>query len=97
MVETFGDHWRDERHQRRIVSKMKSESVPVAIFISAGFDDFRQAYPVFYEYLSAHYDDAGSSTFGDPDGTLYRLLTRRDRVPTGSDPVFSIPCFAPQP
>ena len=97
MAETFGGHWSDTGHQRRIVSKMESESVPVAILLSAGLDDFHQTYPVLGDYLSARYDEAGSLTFGDPDGTLYTLLTQRSRVPTGTDPVFSVPCFAAQP
>ena len=32
-----------------------------------------------------------------PDGTLYALLTHHGMPPSGRDPVFSVPCFAPRP
>lgn len=94
MVETFGVHWSRVDHQRRIVARLRSQSVPVAILPRHGRDDFRRIYPVVDSFLTTNYDDAGSLTFGDSDGTLYTVLTRRGRTPIGQDPVFSIPCFA---
>lgn len=59
-----------------------------------GREDFRRIDPLVAGCLNTHYADAGSLTFGDSDGTLYTVLTRRGRAPVGRDPVFSIPCFA---
>ncbi len=96
MVETFGVHWSEVGHQRRVVAKMRSESVPVVIFLRDSRADFRRTYPMVDEYLTANYEDAGSLTFGDTDGTLYTVLTQRGRPRSGEDPQFSIPCFASQ-
>ena len=96
MVETFGVHWSEVKYQRRIVAKMQSESVPVVLFQRDRRRSFRETYPVVDNYLNANYDDAGSLTFGDSDGTLYTVLTQRGRPRSGEDPVFSIPCFASQ-
>lgn len=94
MVVTFGDHWSEPDHQRRIVEKMKSESVPVALLVRDTRREFRQSYPIVDDYFLAHYDDAGALTFGPDSDTYYTVLTQRGRVPTGRDPVFAIPCFA---
>ena len=93
MVATFGDHWSEPEHQRRIVQKMKSESVPVAL-LPRDRQEFRQWYPLVDDYFLAHYDDAGALTFGADSDRYYTVLIRRGRVPTGQDPVFAIPCFA---
>ena len=92
-VATFGDHWSEPENQRRIVEKIKTESVPVALLARDARREFRQSYPLIDDYFLAHYDDAGAVTFG-PGDTYYTVLTRRGRVPTGQDPVFAIPCFA---
>ena len=94
MVVTFGDHWSEPGRQRQIIDKMDSESFPIAILVADGRSGFRDSYPLVDDYLRTRFAEAGSSAFGDPDGTLYALLTRRDRAPAGTDPRFSMPCFA---
>ena len=84
MVETFGDHWSEPDHQRRIVEKMKTESVPI-VLVREGDESFRRGYPVVAEYLSARYQAVGSSAFGAVDGGNYTVFTRTDRVPSGTD------------
>ena len=59
MVVTFGGHWSDPARQNRIVAKLKSESVPVAIFQDDGAE-FRATYPIVDDYLRATYSTAGS-------------------------------------
>ena len=59
MVVTFGGHWSDPARQNRIVAKLKSESVPVAIFEDDGAE-FRATYPIVDDYLRATYSTAGS-------------------------------------
>ena len=68
MVVTFGGHWSDPARQHRIVAKMKSESVPVAIFQDDG-SEFRAVYPMVDSYLRANY--RSTDRVGD-----YRVLTR---------------------
>ena len=96
MVETFGVHWSRVDHQRRIVERLRSQSVPVAILPQAGRKDFGHTYPLVAEFLHANYADAGALTFGVSDGTLYTVLTRNGRRPVGQDAVFPLPCFSPQ-
>lgn len=92
MVETFGDHWSEPDHQRRIVEKMKTESVPI-VLVREGDESFRRGYPVVAEYLSARYQAVGSSAFGAVDGGNYTVFTRTDRAPSGTDQVTAMPCF----
>lgn len=68
MVVTFGGHWSDPARQHRIVAKLKSESVPVAIFQDDG-SEFRATYPIVDDYLRANYSTA------EPVGP-YRVLLR---------------------
>jgi hypothetical protein len=68
MVVTFGGHWSEPDRQRRIVAKLKTESVPVVIFEDDG-SEFRALYPVVREYLRANYQSAGSIE-------SYNVLTR---------------------
>lgn len=93
MTVTFGEHWSEPRSQRRIVEKLKTESVPV-VLIREGDDSFARAYPIVVDYLRANYRMAGSSAFGETDAGSYTVLTRTDHLPVGIDPVTSMPCFA---
>lgn len=93
MVETFGDHWSEPDHQRRIVEKMKTESVPL-VLVREGDESFSRGYPIVAEHLRANYQAAGTTAFGATDGGRYTVLTQTDRVSTGTDSVTSLPCFA---
>ena len=68
MVVTFGGHWSEADRQHRIVAKMKSESVPVAVFQDDG-SEFRATYPIVNDYLRANYSSARAVG-------PYRVLTR---------------------
>ena len=59
MVVTFGGHWSDPARQHRIVAKLKSEPVPVAIFQDDG-SEFRATYPIVDDYLRANYSSGGA-------------------------------------
>jgi hypothetical protein len=93
MVVMFGRHWSEPDHQRRIVEKMRSESVPVVIIRSAE-ESLRDTYPIVDDYLRASYTRAGSTSFGQRDGETYAVLARTDRAPVGTDNASSMPCFA---
>jgi hypothetical protein len=96
MTVAFGDHWSEPRYQRRIVEKLKAESVPV-VLVREGDESFARAYPIVDDYLRANYHMAGTSTFGETDAGSYTVLTRSNRVPVGTDLATSMPCFARPP
>ena len=89
----FGGHWSEAANQHRIVTKLASESVPLVILRSED-RDFEDTYAEINAYFQKHYRSAGTTTFGDSDSATYLLLTRKDRTPTRTDPVSSLPCFA---
>ena len=93
MVATFGDHWSEPDHQRRIVEKMKTESVPL-VLVREGDESFSRGYPIVADYLRANYQPAGATAFGATDGGRYIMLTQTNRVASGTDPATSMPCFA---
>jgi hypothetical protein len=90
---TFGGHWSEPDHQRRIVTKMQSESVPLLV-LRAGDESFWEDYPILAEYLRARYKEAGSSNFDSEDDEHYTVFSRTDRQVTGVDPHTTMPCFA---
>jgi hypothetical protein len=88
----FGHHWSDSANQRRIIAKMRSESVPVVILPTAD-SDFQETYLEINQFFQASYRSAGVTTFGQR-GPSYLVLTHNDRVATRKDPASSLPCFA---
>lgn len=93
VVAIWGQHWSEARNQHRIIAKMKSERVPIVILRHED-KDFREAYIELGAYLRSNYRSEGPTTFGWSDGPQYTLLIKNDRVPSGRDPVSSMPCFA---
>ena len=89
----FGHHWSESAFQRRIITKLTSESVPVVILPNEN-RDFQETYVDVLKYFQAHYHAAGKTTFGFPSGPTYLVLTRNDRTPTGTDSISALPCFA---
>jgi hypothetical protein len=94
MVVVFGGHWSEAENQRSIVDRLATQSVPVFILRNEEHAEFRPTHRVIDEYLRSQFQDAGSTSFGDADGNVYTVLTRRDRTPTGIDAMTSMPCFA---
>ena len=92
MVATFGDHWSEPAYQRRIVEKLRTESVPL-VLAREGDESFSRGYPIVIDYLRANYREAGSSAFGATDGGRYTVFTQIDRAATGIDATTSMPCF----
>jgi hypothetical protein len=88
----FGHHWSETANQRRIITKMNSESVPLVILPTES-NDFQDTYLDLNEYFRTHFHSIGRSTFGRADAPSYVVLARNDRAPTGTDPVSSLPCF----
>ena len=92
VVAMFGHHWSESASQRRILAKLASESVPIVILPNDN-RDFQETYLELDAYFRAHYRSVGPTRFGRAEGVSYLVLTRNDRVPTGTDPITSLPCF----
>jgi hypothetical protein len=90
---TFGlTFYENEVHQRQAVARMQRQSVPVVI---GAFDEFKgefvDDYRYVYEYVAAHYRDAGVI---EVDGRpRFRVLVSTSREPSGVDPRLGLPCF----
>lgn len=96
MVVTFGGHWSEPAHQRRIIAKMRSEQVPVVIHSTGQLAMFRASYPMLDAYLGREYREAGRMNVSKPPElppVEYTVLVDRDRVPSGLDATSSMPCF----
>jgi hypothetical protein len=94
VVATWGHHWSEPRNQRRIIEKMKAESVPIVI-LQYEDTDFRETYVDLFAHLRANYRFWGPTRLGWSEGPQYSVLTKNDRIPVRTDPVSSMPCFAP--
>ncbi len=91
----FGAHWSSPADQDRIVARLRTERVPLAV-VDPGF---ASSYALVDAYLAVDYTLAGTSTFGSdqaPDGG-YRVLVRSDLLPLATDPRWGLPCPAGTP
>jgi hypothetical protein len=96
IVATWGHHWSEPGNQRRIIDKMKTESVPIVI-LQYEDTDFRETYVELESYLRANYRAWGPTRLGWSEGPEYTVLTKNNLAPVRMDPVSSMPCFTPAP
>jgi hypothetical protein len=90
---TFGlNFYRREAQQREAVERLKRQSAPIVLGSADDFKgEFIEEYPYVYEYVAAHYRDAGViAVEGKP---RFRVLVDNRRQPVRSDPYFHLPCF----
>lgn len=90
---TFGlAFYESEAQQLEAVARLERQSVPVVL---GSFDDFEGEfvgdYRHVYEYVAAHYHDAGA--IGADGQVKLRVLVRSDRQVRRTDPRFGLPCF----
>jgi hypothetical protein len=90
---TFGlTFYESEVQQREAVARLEHQSVPVVI---GAYDDFKgefvDDYRYVYQYVAAHYREAGViQVDGRP---RFRILVSTSREPSGIDPLLGLPCF----
>jgi len=96
IVATWGHHWSEPRNQRRIIEKMKTESVPIVV-LQHEDTDFRETYGELESYLRANYRAWGPTRLGWLEGPQYTVLTKNGLPPARMDPVSSMPCFTKSP
>ena len=90
---TFGlTFYESEAQQDEAVARLSRQSVPVVLGAFEDFEgEFADDYRRVYQYVAAHYRDAGViAVDGRP---RFRVLVASDRTPVRSDPVFGLPCF----
>jgi hypothetical protein len=90
---TFGlTFYESEAQQRAAVARLERQSVPVVIGAYEDFQgEFADDYRYVYQYVAAHYRDAGVIPVdGRP---RFRVLVSSSREPRGVDPQFGLPCF----
>jgi hypothetical protein len=92
MVVVFGEHWSEERFQRRSIGALASQSVPLVI-LRAGDESFARSYPLIMRHIGEHYRNAGVTAFAPGGQVDYTVFVRRDRPPSYIHAASSMPCF----
>jgi hypothetical protein len=91
-VVVFGEHWSEDRFQRRTIDELTARPALVVILEGAGF---ALHYPELDEYVRGRYRTGGVTNFGDsglaPDH--YTVLVLNDRTPTRIHAATVLPCF----
>ena len=93
--------WTQPHEQQRTIAKIQRASAPVVLIDveAAGTLDSERVIdatlPLLDRYLSQHYVSAGVTGFGASTGVAFNVLVDRQRMPTGTYPPFSLPCFVP--
>ena len=95
MVSFFGGHWSDAAFQRRVVSRLEEQSVPIVFIEKNTYGDFRQDFSLVDDYLRTNYRVAGESSFGDPSAAEdgYRVLSRNGVPSDRTYESWQLPCF----
>jgi len=91
-VVVFGEHWSEDRFQRRTIDELTARPALVVILEGPGF---ALHYPELDAYVRGRYRMGGATNFGDsglaPDH--YTVLVLNDRVPTRIHAATVLPCF----
>jgi hypothetical protein len=91
-VVVFGEHWSEDRFQRRSIDELTARPALVVILEGQGFAIH---YPELDAYIRERYRTDGVTNFGDsglaPDH--YTVLVLNDRAPTRVHPTTALSCF----
>jgi hypothetical protein len=80
-----------EAFQRRALTRLQAESVPIVIADADEFGEFEDLYPLVARQLARQYRDAGVIEIdGDP---RIRVFVALDRAPVRTHPDVHLPCF----
>ena len=78
--------------QRLTLDRMQQQSVPIVLGRRDEQENFRQEFPLIYDYVRTRYRLATESTFGGaPPSLLVFVDARRD--PSGEHPDLGLPCY----
>ena len=91
-VVVFGEHWSEDRFQKRSIEELAARPALVVILEGRGFAIH---YAELDEYIRGRYRTDGVTNFGDsglaPDH--YTVLVLNDRAPTRIHPATALSCF----
>ena len=92
LVVVFGEHWSEERFQKRAIDELTARPALVVILEEQGF---ALHYPELDAYIRGRYGAVGVTNFGDsrlaPDH--YTVFALNGRAPTRLHPATSLSCF----
>jgi hypothetical protein len=84
-------YWTSEEHERVNLSRIERER-PVLAISEAGHEaSDLHTYPALVAYLAEFYSPIGE--LPDNDGSVIRVLARKDRPPTSTDAELGWPCY----
>ena len=94
----FGEHWSEPRFQRRMLTKIRMESIPIVIrHDNRGEQPFTAVYPLVDAYLAEHYELAGMTSFSDTVSApgSYQVLIKKDATVERRWAESNLPCLTP--
>ena len=77
--------------QRLTIERMQRQSVPIVLGRRDLVEEFRQEFPLVYDYVQARYRLAAELAFGEEQSYLIFVDGRRD--PDAEHPDLGLPCF----
>ena len=91
-VVVFGEHWSEDRFQRRSIDELTARPALVVILEGPGF---ALHYPELDAYVRGRYRTGGVTNFGDSGlaSDHYTVLVLDDRTPTRIHATTVLPCF----
>ena len=78
--------------QRLTLDRMQQQSVPIVLGRRDEQENFRQEFPLIYDYVRTRYRLAAESTFGGAPPSLLVFVDAR-REPSGEHPDLGLPCY----
>jgi len=84
-------YWNSEAHERANLARLERQRPLLALSEVEHEASDLWTYPRLRQYLDDHYLQVGEVTGND--GSVVRILARRDRRPVSTDPVLGWPCY----
>lgn len=88
----FGDHWSELRYQRRSLSLLENQSVPIVVTHEDEFNGSQ--FDFLWAYITEHYELAGEMVLPGVGGNVVTIWTRRGLQAERVWGPLSLPCFA---
>jgi hypothetical protein len=84
-------YWTSEDHQRVNLARLERDRPVLAISEAGHEESDLRTYPALLTYLAEFYSPIGE--LPDNDGSVIRVLARKDRPPTSTDEELGWPCY----
>lgn len=84
-------YWTSEEHERRNLARIERDRPVLALSEVEHEETDLHTYPALAAYLARFYSPIGE--LPDNDGSIIRVLARKDRSPTSTDTALGWPCY----